>query len=304
MTDATLRLRGVFTALVTPFDETGGIDWAAFDRLIDRQLEAGIAGLVPVGTTGEAATLEPEEAEALIAHTVKRVAGRTYVLAGTGTNNTRKSIEATKRAENAGADGVLLITPYYNKPTQDGLIAHFGAIADSTSCDVMLYSVPGRTGVAIAPETAAHLARAHQNIIAIKEAGGDPARVTALRAAAGAEFAVHSGDDGLALPFYALGACGLTSVLSNFAPDACVAQYRAFVDGRMQTALEWHERMAELVEALFAETSPGPVKRALALSNQMSDTMRLPMVRIGEATERRLAQALARYTASARPGIV
>lgn len=302
MTDATLRLKGVFTALVTPFNEAGGIDWPAFDRLIDRQLEAGIAGLVPVGTTGEAATLDPDEAEALIAHTVRRVDGRAYVLAGTGTNNTRKSIEATQRAEAAGADGVLLITPYYNKPTQEGLLAHFGAIADATRCDVMLYSVPGRTGVAIAPQTAGHLARAHRNVIAIKEAGGDPARVTALRAACGAGFAVHSGDDGLALPFYALGACGLTSVLSNYAPEACVAQYRAFAGGKLDNALEWHERMAELVEALFAETSPGPVKRALALSNQMSDTMRLPMVRIGEATERRLQAAIANFAARAVPG--
>lgn len=300
MTDVTQRLRGVFTALVTPFNEQGDIDWHAFDRLIDRQLEAGITGLVPVGTTGEAATLEPDEAEALIAHTVKRVDGRAYVLAGTGTNNTRKSIEATRRAEGAGADGVLLITPYYNKPTQAGLVAHFGAIADATRCDVMLYSVPGRTGVAIAPETAGQLARAHSNIVAIKEAGGDPARVTALRAACGTAFGVHSGDDGLALPFYALGACGLTSVLSNYAPEACVAQYRAFMAADLKGALDWHERMAELVGALFAESSPGPVKRALAMTNQMSDTMRLPMIRIGEATEHRLQQALAGFAASAQ----
>lgn len=304
MPDVNPRLKGVFTALVTPFNEGGGIDWPAFDRLIDRQLEAGITGLVPVGTTGEAATLEPDEAEALIARTVARVAGRAYVLAGTGTNNTRKSIEATRRAEASGADGVLLITPYYNKPTQEGLLAHFGAIADATRCDVMLYSVPGRTGVAIAPETAAQLARTHRNIVAIKEAGGDPARVTALRSACGNGFAVHSGDDGLALPFYALGACGLTSVLSNYAPEACVAQYRAFMAGDMNAALGWHERMAELVAALFAETSPGPVKRALAMSNQMSDTMRLPLVRIGEATEHRLKMAIAGFSGAAHPGLI
>lgn len=291
----THRFRGVFTALVTPFDEQGAIDWPAFERLIDRQLEAGIAGLVPVGTTGEAATLEPDEAEALIALTVRRAAGRAYVLAGTGSNNTRRAIEATRRAEAAGADGVLLVTPYYNKPTQAGLEAHFAAIAEATSCQVMLYSVPGRTGVAIEPETAAALAGAHANIVAIKEAGGDPARVTALRAACGTDLALHCGDDGLALPFYSLGACGLTSVLSNYAPEACVAQYRAFAAGDMETALAWHERMADLVGALFAETSPGPVKRALALANQMSDTMRLPLVRIGAAADRRLSQALANF---------
>lgn len=299
MTPVDPRFCGVFTALVTPFDEQGAIDWPAFDRLIDRQIEAGIKGLVPVGTTGEAATLDPDEAEALIARTVTRAAGRAYVLAGTGSNNTRRAIEATQRAEAAGADGVLLVTPYYNKPTQEGLIAHFGAIASATRCDVMLYSVPGRAGVAIAPATAARLAQAHSNIVAIKEAGGDPARVTELRAACGTGFAVHCGDDGLALPFYALGACGLTSVLSNYAPEACVAQYRAFAEGDAAAALAWHERMAELVGALFAETSPGPVKRALAMANQMSDTMRLPLVRIGEAAEARLSRAMANFARSA-----
>lgn len=289
------RLKGVFTALVTPFDAQGAIDWPAFERLVERQLDAGVAGLVPVGTTGEAATLEPDEAEALIAVTVRHARGRALVFAGTGSNSTRRTIEATRRAEAAGADGVLLVTPYYNKPTQAGLAAHFGAVAAATGCEVMLYSVPGRAGVAIAPETAAELARAYANITAIKEAGGDPARVTALRAACGPGFAVHCGDDGLALPFYALGASGLTSVLSNYAPEACVALYRAFAAADLDAALAWHERLAELTAALFAETSPGPVKRALALANRMGDTMRLPLVGIGASTERQLTQALANF---------
>ncbi|NCO17737.1 MAG: 4-hydroxy-tetrahydrodipicolinate synthase, partial [Alphaproteobacteria bacterium] len=190
MTDRS-RLDGVFTALVTPFTDTGAIDWPAFDALIERQLAAGIAGLVPVGTTGEAATLADDEALALITRTVKRVAGRAYVLAGTGSNVTAKSIAASRRAADAGADGVLLITPYYNKPSQAGLVAHFSAIAAATPVDVMLYSVPGRTGIAIAPETAAELAATCRNIVAIKEAGGDVARATALRAACGPDFVVH-----------------------------------------------------------------------------------------------------------------
>ena len=180
------RFDGVFTALVTPFTATGAVDWEAFDRHLDRQLAAGITGLVPVGTTGEAATLTDDEALALIARTVARAKGAAYVLAGTGSNSTAKSVAATRRAVEAGADGVLVVTPYYNKPTQAGLVAHFAAVAEAAgAADVMLYSVPGRAGVAIAPTTAAELAAACPNIVAIKEAGGDVARVTALRAACG-----------------------------------------------------------------------------------------------------------------------
>jgi 4-hydroxy-tetrahydrodipicolinate synthase len=283
---------GVFTALVTPFAPDGSIDWPAFDRLVDRQIEAGIAGLVPVGTTGEAATLDETEAEALIARCVSRAAGRAYVLAGAGANDTRKAVRASKRAQAAGADGILVVTPYYNKPTQAGLIAHFAAVAQAVTCDVMLYSVPGRTGVAIAPETAARLAADHANIVAIKEAGGDAARVTALRAACGAQFVIHSGDDGLALPFYALGAAGLTSVVSNFAPEACVALHRAWMAGDTARALALHDGLADVTAALFVETSPGPVKRALALANLMGDTMRLPLVGISAASDQALRQAI------------
>lgn len=291
MTDLT-RFNGVFTALVTPFTETGDIDWNAFDRLIDRQLEAGIAGLVPVGTTGEAATLDDDEALSVIAHTVKRAGNSAYVLAGTGSNVTKKTIAATKRATDAGAHGVLLITPYYNKPTQEGLVAHFSAVAEATPLDVMLYSVPGRTGVAIAPETAATLAQAHRNIVAIKEAGGDPARVTALRAACGPDFVVHCGDDGLALPFFSLGASGLTSVLSNFKPAEVVALYRAWAEGRREEALALHERLAPLASAMFVESSPSPVKRALALAGAMSDHVRLPLVPLSPAGEVHLRTAM------------
>lgn len=286
------RFNGVFTALVTPFMPDGRIDWPAFDALIDRQIAAGIAGLVPVGTTGEAATLTEDEAQALIARTVQRSAGRVYVLAGAGANDTAKARRAATRAQEAGADGVLVVTPYYNKPTQAGLIAHFAAVAQAVRCDVMLYSVPGRAGVAISPETAADLARGHANIIGIKEAGGDAARVTALRLACGPRFVVHSGDDGLALPFYALGAVGLTSVVSNYAPRACVDLHGAWAAGDTARALALHESLAPLTAALFAETSPAPVKRALALAGLMGDTLRLPLVGIGAGTEAMLRAAL------------
>ena len=301
MTDLT-RFNGVFTALVTPFTETGSIDWGAYDRLIDRQLEAGITGLVAVGTTGEAATLDEDEALAVIAHTVKRAGNSAYVLAGTGSNVTKKTIAATRRATDAGADGVLLITPYYNKPTQEGLVAHFSAVAEATSVDVMLYSVPGRTGVAIAPETAKVLAGAHRNIVALKEAGGDPARVTALRAACGPAFVVQCGDDGLALPFFALGAVGLTSVLSNYLPADVVALYRAWALGRREEALALHERLAPLASAMFVESSPSPVKRALALAGVMSDRVRLPLVPLSPAGEAHLRRAMSQANlAPARP---
>ena len=292
------RFDGVFTALVTPFTATGSIDWLAFDRLIDRQLEAGIAGLVPVGTTGEAATLSDDEALALIAHTVKRAGQSAYVLAGTGSNVTEKSVAATIRATEAGAQGVLLITPYYNKPSQAGLVAHFTAIAQATPADVMLYSVPGRTGVAIAPETVAELAAACPNIVAIKEAGGDAGRVTALRAACGAGFVVHCGDDGLALPFFALGARGLTSVLSNYAPAECVALHRAWVTGDHDAALALHDWLAPLTRAIFVESSPSPVKRALALQGVMGGKVRLPLVQLSSAAEEYLAAALAQFEAA------
>lgn len=293
MTDLT-RFDGVFTALVTPFTDSGEIDWAAFDRLIDRQLEAGIAGLVPVGTTGEAATLDEDEALAVIAHTVRRAGNAAYVLAGTGSNVTKKTISATRRAVEAGAHGVLLITPYYNKPSAEGLIAHFGAAAEAAgAADVMLYSVPGRTGVAIAPDTAAELARSHRNIVAIKEAGGDPARVTALRAACGQGFVVHCGDDGLALPFFALGARGLTSVLSNWRPAEVVALYRAWAEGRQDEALSLHDWLSPLAASMFCEASPGPVKRALAMEGVISDGVRLPLVPLSAKGDALLRAAMA-----------
>lgn len=291
------RFDGVFTALVTPFTGTGAIDWPAFDRLVDGQLEAGVAGLVPVGTTGEAATLSPDEAAELVARTARRAAGRAYVLAGTGSNATERTILATRRAMDAGADGVLVVTPYYSRPTQRGLIAHFGEVADATGAEIMLYSVPGRAAVAIAPETAAALAAACLNIAAIKEAGGDAGRVTELRAACGPRFAVHCGDDALALPFYALGARGLTSVVSNFAPAECVALHKAWRSGDTARALDMHERLAPLVKAMFVETSPSPVKTALAMTGRMGPTLRLPLVEPADASRQAIAAAVAAFSA-------
>lgn len=297
MHDLNRRFSGVFTALVTPFND-GAIDFEAFDALVERQLEAGVAGLVPVGTTGEAATLSEEEADELIARTVKRAAGRALVMAGAGANDTKKTIDKVKRAEKAGADAVLIVTPYYNKPTQAGLIAHYGAAAEATSLPVMLYSVPGRCGVEIAPETCAALLDRHDNIVAIKEAGGSAARVTQLRAACGDRLIIHSGDDGLTLPFLSLGAVGVTSVVANVAPREMVQLVKAWKAGDTARALALHELIAELTDGMFIESNPGPVKAALALSNLAGPEMRLPMVPVSAANRDRLAGILGRFASA------
>lgn len=292
------RFDGVFTALVTPFDERGEIDWNAFDRFVDWQIASGITGLVPVGTTGEAATLSEAEAARLIERTVKRAEGQAYVLAGAGSNSTARAVAATRRAFDAGADGVLHITPYYNKPGQAGLVAHFSAVAEAARGDVMLYSVPGRTAIGIETATAAELVAVHPNIVAMKEAGGDPCRATALRAACGKDFCVHCGDDALALAFYAVGARGLTSVLSNIRPADCVALYRAWVSGDHDTALDLHERLAPLAAAMFVESSPGPAKFVLEREGRMSGQLRLPLVPTSPTGQSAVLAGLA--TASAR----
>lgn len=288
------RFKGVFTALITPFKD-GTVDFPAYDALVARQLEAGVAGLVPVGTTGEAATLSEEEAEALIARTVKLAEGRALILAGAGANDTHKAIEKAKRAETAGADALLVVTPYYNKPSQAGLVAHYAAVAESTSLPIVLYSVPGRCGVEIAPETCAALMERCGNIVAIKEAGGDAARVTKLRAACGDRLIVHSGDDALTLPFLSLGAVGVTSVVSNVAPREMVAMVNAWHTGDIAGALKLHEMIAELTDSMFIESNPGPVKAALALSNLAGPEMRLPMVPVSDQTRQRLTGILTRF---------
>lgn len=297
MQDLQKRFNGVFTALITPFKD-GAVDTAAYDALVERQIEAGVAGLVPVGTTGEAATLSDEEADALIARTVKLTAGRALVMAGAGANDTKKTIDKVKRAEQAGADAVLIVTPYYNKPTQAGLVAHYGAAAEATSLPVMLYSVPGRCGVEIAPETCAVLLDRHDNIVAIKEAGGSAARVTQLRTACGDRLIIHSGDDGLTLPFLSLGAVGVTSVVANVAPREMVQLVEAWKAGDTARALALHELIAELTDGMFIESNPGPVKAALALSNLAGPEMRLPMVPVSPANRERLAGILGRFTSA------
>lgn len=287
----TTAFTGVFTALVTPFDDNG-IDYPAFDRLVELQLAAGIKGLVPVGTTGEAATLSPDEAAALVARTVKLAAGRAFVLAGAGSNSTEHAVDAIRACEAAGADGCLVVTPYYNRPSQAGLERHYDAVAAATGLPIMLYSVPGRCGVEIAPETAARLHARHNHIFGIKEAGGRAERISDLRAACGPDFVLHSGDDALTLPFLSLGALGVTSVVSNYAPEEMVALVAAWHRGDHATALALHDRIFALAKALFIEGNPVPVKEALALRQQMAGTVRAPLAPLAPASRTTLVAAL------------
>ena len=293
------RLGGVFTALVTPF-RGGAVDIEAFEALVERQLEAGVTGLVPLGTTGEAPTLSTAEAEDLIARTVRLSAGRAFVLAGVGTNDTARTVEKARRAEQLGADGCLVITPYYNRPTQDGLFGHFSTVAAVTGLPLMLYSVPARAGVEIAPETAARLEDRYQNIVAIKEAGGSAARVSTLRRRC-RRLAIHCGDDGLTLAFLSLGAVGVTSVLSNYVPEAVCEMVAAWQRGDAPAALAWHEYLLPLAEAMFIETSPAPVKEALAIQGLASPELRLPLAPLTRESRARLRLELDRFAASAAP---
>ena len=227
--------RGTFTALVTPF-RNGDVDFAAFEKLVEAQIAAGITGLVAVGTTGESPTLTHEEKEKVIQRAVKIANGRCKLLAGTGTNSTRDAIEATKFAEKAGVDGALLVAPYYNKPSQEGLFRHFKAIADKTSLPIMLYNIPGRCSVDIGPDTVVRLAESCRNIVSIKEASGSVERVGELRRRLPKEFTILSGDDSLTLPFIAVGAVGVVSVASNLFPAEICALVRACESSDMRTS--------------------------------------------------------------------
>jgi 4-hydroxy-tetrahydrodipicolinate synthase len=268
---------GTYTAVVTPFKK-GKLDAPALERLIKIQIRSRVDGIVPVGTTGESPTVNYDEHVEIIALCVKYAAAKIKVLAGTGGNSTSEAIYLTRHAEKAGADGSLQVAPYYNKPTQAGLFAHFREVARSTKLPIVLYSIPGRCGVEIAVETIKHLAAQCKNIIGIKEAGGNPDRVSQIRASLGPRFEIMSGDDALTLPFMALGADGVISVASNVIPAQIAQMVKAFACGRTQQALKLHEKYYPLFKDLFVETNPGPVKAALAMLGQIEEEYRLPLV--------------------------
>jgi 4-hydroxy-tetrahydrodipicolinate synthase len=282
---------GTYTAIVTPF-KNDAVDEAAFERLVKMQIKGGVDGIVPVGTTGESPTVDYDEHIRIIELSVKFAAGRIRVIAGTGGNSTREAIYLTQRAEKAGADASLQVAPYYNKPTQEGLFQHFHAVARSTKLPIILYSIPSRCGVEIGVDTVNRLAHDSVNIVGIKEAGGNPDRVSQLRAALGVKFAILSGDDSLTLPFMAVGANGVVSVASNIIPREVAHMVKAFTLGKSEVALKLHAKFFSLFKDLFIETNPGPVKAALALMGLIEEDYRLPLVAMSTANREKLRKTM------------
>lgn len=285
-----VKLRGSMTALITPF-RNGAVDEDAFRRLVERQIDGGTVAIVPVGTTGESATLTHDEHRRVVELAVKTANGRTLVIAGAGSNSTAEAIDLARFAEKAGADAILAVTGYYNKPTQAGLVAHFTALHDATALPIVLYNVPGRTVANLSVDTIATLSKLTR-IVGLKDATGDLARVALQRRASGAEFALISGEDMTAVGFNAMGGVGCISVTSNIAPDLCAAMQDATLKGDFATALALQDRLAPLHDVLFAETSPGPAKYALSLMGLCTDELRLPLVPPTDATKARVRSVL------------
>ncbi len=286
--------RGTFTALVTPFRD-GAIDVSPFEKLIETQVAAGITGIVAVGTTGESPTLSHEEREQVIRLAVATANKRCEVLAGTGSNVTHHAVADTQMAEKLGADGALLVAPYYNKPSQEGLFRHFKAIADGTSLRVMLYNIPGRCGVDIAPDTVARLATECRNIVSIKEAGGSVERVSELRRRVPESFTILSGDDSLTLPFMSVGAAGVVSVVSNLFPAEVCALVRAFESGDVKLAQKLHRKLFPLFKDLFIEPNPVPIKTALGWRGDMSSECRLPLCEMTAPNQAQLRKTIEEF---------
>lgn len=283
-----MNLQGSMCAIVTPF-RNGNIDEKAFASLIEYQIANGTSAIVPCGTTGESATLSHEEHRRVIELTIQLVAKRVPVIAGTGSNSTAEAISLTRHAKEAGADAVLLITPYYNKPTQEGLYAHYMAIADAVEIPQLVYNVPSRTSVNIAPETVARLAQ-HPNIVGIKEASGSTDYVSQL--ASLCDIAILSGNDSMTLPLMALGAKGVISVVANVAPKAMADLVEKALAGDFATARERHFELFELMDILFCETNPIPVKAALAMMGLIEPEIRLPLTPLSEKNVPRVRRIL------------
>ena len=274
--------KGMATALVTPMNENG-VDYESFGRFIDFQIDNGINALVAVGTTGENATLEPEEQKEVIRFVVERTAGRVPVIAGTGTNNTEHVLANTRAACEVGADAILVVTPYYNKATQNGLIKHFTTVADASTVPMILYNVPGRTGCNLLPKTVAKLAE-HPNIVAIKEATGNMAQMVELTALCGDKLDIYSGEDALTVPFISMGAAGTISVLSNVVPKLSVEMTDKALAGDFAGAAKLQCQMLPLINALFSEVNPIPVKAAVSAMGYGEDYLRLPLTPMEDAT--------------------
>ncbi len=286
-------LQGAITAIVTPFKD-GKLDETAYRELIEFQIKGGIHGIVPCGTTGESATLSHEEHKRVVESCVDQVKKRVPVVAGTGSNNTAEALELTLHAQAAGANYALLITPYYNKPTQEGLYQHFKTIADKTSIPIVVYNVPSRTSVNLLPETVARLAE-FPNIVAIKEATGDLKQCAKIVELCGDKITLLSGDDFTVLPLLAIGGKGVISVVSNVAPQDMSGMCDAFAKGDLAAAQKLHYKMWPLMEAMFYETNPTPAKTALKMMGKITGEVRQPLCPMSPANEDKLRQVLRKY---------
>lgn len=282
---------GYITALITPFTAEGGIDKPALKKLVDRQIEQGISGIVPVGTTGESPTLSHEEHHGVVQEVIAAAKGRVPVIAGAGSNSTAEATSLTRHAEKAGADAALVVTPYYNKPTQSGLYAHYKAIHDASDIPIIIYNIPGRSVVDMVPETMAKLAELPR-IAGVKDATGDLVRPAQTAIACGPDFCQLSGEDATVIPFLAQGGHGCISVSSNIAPDLCVRLYTAWAEGDRDTMAELNLKLMALHDVLFCESSPGPVKYAASLLGLCRADMRLPMAAISGTSKQRVSGTL------------
>jgi len=286
-------LRGAMTAIVTPFAADGSVDSATLAGLVNWQVEQGIHGIVPCGTTGEGATLDADEHRAVIAATVEAAAGRVPVIAGCGSNDTRRTVAASQRAAECGADALLIVSPYYNKPNRSGMLAHYRAVAEATALPVVVYNVPGRTGQNLGAPLILELAEI-PGIVAVKEASADLDQIAAVLEGRPPGFGVLSGDDALALPTVALGADGVISVVSNEAPAEMSLLIARALEGDFAGARELHYRLLPLMRANFAETNPVPVKTAMAMLGRCSESLRPPLGPAGGTCRETLRLALER----------
>ena len=285
--------KGSLVALITPMRSDGTMDEAALARFVDWQITEGTDGLVPVGTTGESPTLSHAEHKRVVEIVLEVAKRRVPVIAGAGSNSTEEAIDLARHAKSAGADGALVVTPYYNKPTQEGLYLHFKAIADAVDLPIIIYNIPPRSVVDMSVETMARLAK-HPNIVGVKDATANLARPLHTRAACGADFCQLSGEDHTALAFLAAGGHGCISVTGNVAPKLCATMQRAWAEGRIHEAMAIQDQLLPLHDAMFAETSPGPVKFAASLLGFSAAHCRLPLAPVGEATANRVRAAMAR----------
>ena len=284
-------LKGSMVALITPMRADGSVDEKAFKDLVDWQIKEGTEGLIPVGTTGESPTLSHEEHKRVVELCIEAARGRVPVIAGTGSNSTSEAIDFTRHAKEAGADACLVVTPYYNKPTQEGMYLHFSAIADAVDLPLVIYNIPPRSVIDMSVETMARLAK-HKNIVGVKDATANLARPLHTSRACGKDFWQLSGEDHTVLSFMAAGGHGCISVTANVAPRLCAEMHKAWRAGQIQMAMDIQDRLVPLHDALFSETSPGPVKYAASLLGRGTDHCRLPLAPTGAATKERVRAAM------------